>query len=183
MEINIFFSFLIELIGLILISSFNVHAQYKYSISAGVSHERQFESTGSHIRMYYHLHEHVRFHAGYTYFLEVTHNEGNQTVSNELRSLNLNFNYVILIGKRLGFYPILGFNYSYGSETIQDDVSKFEDFNETLGINAGFGFGYQMGRFMPYIESNSIMNNIYYLVFKAGLAVSLGKTKKETPPS
>ena len=181
---SVYFSSMIKTLRLVLLlaliaNSKSSYSQYKYSISAGASHERLFGSSGSHVRMYYIFHEHIRFFAGYSYYLEVTHNDGNQTVTNELRAINLNFNYIIYLGKRLGIYPILGLNYVYGSEIIEDNESKYEDFKEDLGMNAGFGVSYQMGRFAPYIESNSVIINQSNLVVSAGLSYSFGHSDNE----
>ena len=154
-----------------------VFSQYKYTLAVGGSHERQFAASGVHLRLYYNLHEHIHFSAAYGYYFEDTEKSDVESITRELRSLNLNFNYVIYIGKKLGFYPIIGFNYTFGSEIVVNEDALFEDFTETIGMNIGFGVSYQMGRFRPYLESTSVLNYNSFLVYAAGLSYSFGKSE------
>ena len=152
-------------------------SQYKYTVSIGANHERQFAASGMHIRLYYNLHEHIHFLAGYSYYFEDVEKSEVESITYEIRSIDVNFNYIIFLGKRFGIYPILGFNYSFGSEIIVNDDARFENFKESLGMNAGFGASYEMGRFRPYIESTSVITVQSFLIYSAGLSYSFGKTE------
>ena len=96
----------------------------------------------------------------------------------DYRELNLTCNYTAFIGEnqRFGIYGMLGFLSTYGRKVTKNATDTSEKFVERVGITAGFGLLYQLGRFTPYIESRSVTaGSEFYLVHSLGLTYSFGK--------
>lgn len=152
-----------------------VMAQYKYSVSLGFSNERYHAASGSHARIYLNFTDHFRFNVEFSRFFEVVEKDGNVTNTYLTREINTNFQYTVLFGDHFGFYPILGFNYTFGNEQIDNNGVVTEKFKESLGLNFGGGFSYRLGRFTPYIESRGVVSNNAFVIHSAGLQYSFGK--------
>ncbi|HAW51527.1 MAG TPA: hypothetical protein DCX54_04235 [Flavobacteriales bacterium] len=153
----------------------NLHAQYKNSISLGVCNERYHAASGSHARLYLNFTDNFRFNVEFTRFFDVS--QKNATVTNTYltREINTNIQYEILFGEHFGFYPILGFNYTFGREEVNDKGVITEKFKEELGLNFGGGFSYRIGRFTPYLESRGVVSNNAFVIHSFGLQYSFGK--------
>jgi opacity protein-like surface antigen len=153
----------------------SLHSQYKYSVSLGSNHERLHEAFGNHVRMYFNFSDNFKVYSEFARYYEVTEKNENETVGYDMREISLNMNYAVLFGDKFGIYAIIGFDYTYGRQATKVNEVVNERFKEDLGMNAGFGVFYKMGRFTPYVESRSIYNRVNYLVFTGGLAYSFGK--------
>ena len=147
-------------------------AQYQFGISLGGSHERQYQATGSHVRAYLHITDYFRPNIEYAHYLDVSQKDGNITVKQVTRELNFNLQYQVLLGERLGLYPILGLNFIFGHSQTENNGVFTENKKNQTGLNFGFGMAYHLGHFSPYLESRSIVSNNSYLLFSAGVLYS-----------
>jgi len=164
------------LIVLFFLASNSLLAQYKYTVSLGGSNEQLFNAYGNHLRMYYNFGDNFRINAEFVRYYEVTEKNETETFAYDFRELNLNMNYAILFGERLGIYAVLGFTYNYGEQATINSTDTNHVFKESAGMNAGFGAFYKLGHFMPYIETRTVASgSSNYLIFSVGLAYSFGK--------
>jgi len=166
------------LIFICIAASSNLLAQYKYTVSLGGSHERLHDAYGNHIRMYYNFGDNFRINAEFVRYFEAIEKTETEAIAYDFRELNLNMNYAMLFGDRFALYVVLGFTYQYGEKATVNTGDTIHVFNESVGMNFGFGAFYKMGHFMPYIESRNVTSgSSNYLIFSAGLAYSFGKEK------
>ncbi len=93
-----------------------VQAQ-SYSLAAGAAYGDDIENVGFHTRAYYNFpNGRICLGPEFTLFGNREENEGNARIETSLWELNFNAHFIFELSHKVGFYPVLGINFSRENE-------------------------------------------------------------------
>lgn len=149
-----------------------------YSVAAGAAYGDDIETVGFHTRAYYNFpNGKVCLGPEFTWFGTNDEVEGSLRTETSLWELNFNAHFVFELSHKVGFYPVLGLNFSREKEDFfVNDVFEEEETFEKWGVNAGAGFHYILNhKFIAFTEWDHLFSDLSQNTFTVGIFYTFGK--------
>jgi len=152
-----------------------------YSIGGGIVYNATLEVPGLNFRAYHNIGEHFCFGPEFAIFLskETSDEEKNESIF--LWEINLMGHYIFEISENLGFYPIIGLNYTKEKETIEYLSTDETDTatQDAFGLNMGSGFHVPINKITPFLEYTYVASSLSEHSIIAGIFYTFGSLPPE----
>jgi hypothetical protein len=162
--------------------SFASFAQ-KYDLGVGLIYGDDIQSIGQNTRFYVNSADH-RFCFGpeFSWFMEHEEKHGGATVKKNLVEFNLNGHVNFDIYGPLGFYPLIGLNYSMEREREFEEGELLQTENiHVIGLNLGTGLHLKLrGHWIMYLEYDHLFSELNQNTLTLGILKGFGEFKHKS---
>ena len=117
------------------------------------------------VRVYYFPNHKICFGPEFAHFPSIK--EGD--VERELTEYGISGHYIFRLNSYLGFYPLIGINYSIEKEK----EIGLEGETYSIGANLGAGFHLEFGRYFPFAEYKYVASGLPQNVFSIGVLINV----------
>ncbi len=146
-------------------------AQNKMSIDIASVSNRHSSINGLNVSAFYHFSERFTGGVEMNRFFPINKNLSGEDVQQSAWDFDLNFHYLLPVGKELKIYPLSGISHTSEKEmnvkTGENGIERFWSYN------TGAGILYELGKWSPHIEYSFTWGHINQQFLVAGLSYEL----------
>ncbi|MEL7002287.1 MAG: outer membrane beta-barrel protein [Bacteroidota bacterium] len=149
-----------------------------YSAAVGAAYGDDINTVGVHARGYYNFpNGRVCFGPEFTYFENKEEVDGNIREEISLWEINFNAHFIFELSHKVGFYPVIGANFSHEREDIfVNNTFEEEETLQEWGVNAGAGFHYLINpKWIIFSEWDHLFSDLSQNTFTIGIFYTFGK--------
>ncbi len=165
------------LIACLLLPSIFAVAQHTASIDLAAIRNTTAQLNGLNVSAFYHFNEHLIGGIEMNRFFASKHIKHEEAVELSAWDFDLNFHYLLPLGKIVRLYPLTGISHTSEKEyIIASDETVYERF---WSFNAGAGAVFQLGKWAPHIEYMFTWGKMNQQFLLVGISYELEWGKKE----
>lgn len=165
------------LIVCLLLPAMPACAQYTASIDLATVRNMRLQLNGLNVSAFYHFNERLIGGIEMNRFFTSKHIKHEEAVELSAWDFDLNFHYLLPLGKTLRLYPLTGISHTSEKEyIIALDETAYEHF---WSFNTGAGAVFELGKWAPHIEYMFTWGKMNQQFLLAGISYELEWGKKE----
>jgi hypothetical protein len=164
-------------IACLLLPAMFAGAQHTASIDLAGIRNTTAQLNGVNVSAFYHFSKNLVGGIEMNRFFSSNHIKHEEAVKLSAWDFDLNFHYLLPLGKKLRLYPLTGISHTSEKETF---ISLDEtEYNRFWSVNAGAGALLQLGRWAPHVEYMFTWGKLNQQFLLAGISYELEWGKKE----
>ncbi|MBK8785312.1 MAG: outer membrane beta-barrel protein [Chitinophagaceae bacterium] len=164
-------------IACLLLPAMFAAAQHTASIDLATVRNMHSQLNGFNVSAFYHFNEHLIGGIEMNRFLTSKHIKHEEAVELSSWDFDLNFHYLLPVGKTVRLYPLTGISHTSEKEyIIALDETVYQRF---WSFNTGAGAVFQFGKWAPHIEYMFTWGKMNQQFLLAGISYELEWGKKE----